>query len=85
MIEPITPDEATIDSWVEDWRHSAVNYCQLEHYLARRGAIWAQYQRVRSLLEQAREELEAVGLHEALGDFNLTATRKIVELYGSHH
>lgn len=85
MIDPIVPPDELIDQWVDDWQHSAVNYCQLEHYLARRGAIWAQYQRVRSLLEQAREELDSVGLHEALGDFNLTATRRVVELYGSDH
>jgi hypothetical protein len=83
MIDPIVPPDELIDQWVDDWRHSAVNYCRLEHYLARRGAIWAQYRRVRSLLEQAREELDSVGLHEALGDFNLTATRRVVELYGS--
>ena len=83
MSDLLIPDDATIARWIADWGSERIG--GLEHYLARRGAIWAQQTRRRSLLERARDELDTVGLHEALGDFKLTAVREVVELYGSDH
>lgn len=81
MSDLMVPDDATIASWIADW--SREGFDSLDHYLARRGAIWVQQTRRRSLLERARDELHTVGLHEALGDFKLEAVREVVELYGS--
>ena len=83
MSDHLIPDDVTIAGWIADWGSERIG--GLEHYLARRGAIWAQEQRQRSLLERARDELDTVGLHEALGDFKLTAVREVVELYGLDH
>ena len=85
MSDLLIPDEATIDEWVADWRSKPIG--GLKCYLARCGAIWAQHQQQeqRSLLERARDELDTVGLHEALGDFKLEAVREVVRLYGLDH
>ena len=39
----------------------------------------------RQLLEQAQDQLEIFGLHEHLGDFDLSAVREVLKRYGSHH
>ncbi|MFZ9349983.1 MAG: hypothetical protein ACO242_04720 [Candidatus Fonsibacter ubiquis] len=83
MNDLLIPDNATIAGWIADWGSERIG--GLEHYLARRGAIWAQQTRRRSLLERARDELDTIGLHEALGDFKLDALKEVVRLYGLDH
>lgn len=87
MSDFLIPDDATIDRWVADWHRNPRRTPNVGHYLARCGAIWAQQQQQErlSLLERARDELDTVGLHEALGDFKLEAVREVVRLYGLDH